>query len=438
MGFPSLETAAGTGRRRQAYAILVCTVALGMLSQFFGSSNGVIGPDLMKDLDLTADQLGLLSGSFFIVVAVLQIPLGIVLDRFGGRTVLSAMLVLAVAGSVIFSLATSFPVLLAARLLTGVGCAGLMVGSLLVLSRWFGGSRFTAAMALLFGLANVGNLLATLPLAAAVERWGWRDSFLGLAVVSGLLAVVFYAVVRDAPSGHVFHRRKRETLLQIAKGLKKVALTPGLFYILPLIAVGYASTIAVLGLWGGPYLHQVHGLDPVERGNVLLFMGAAMTVGTMFYGPLDRHFGTRKGVVLAGGALTVLALLALAALPSGAIALTTVLLCVFAFVSSFSLVAMAHGLALFSDRRRGRGLTTLNTALMGGTALMQAATGALVAFSGAADRTAAETYGLVFGFLAIAIAGALAIYVRVRDIKPSQGRAGAQPGVVEAHAHGGA
>jgi predicted MFS family arabinose efflux permease len=418
MAITSTEAVASNPVWRRGFVILGCCIALGMLSQFFRSSNGVIGPDLMADLGLTADQLGLLSGSFFIIFAMLQIPIGIVLDRFGARVALSAMLLLAIAGSVLFSLASAFPALVAARLLIGVGFAGIMVGSLLILSRWFEADRFTTAMSLLFGFSNAGNLLATLPLASAVEHWGWRGTFAGLAVLTAVLALMFYSVVRDAPAGHAYHARQPEPLLSVIKGLKEVLRTPGMFCILPLIAVGYASTIAILGLWGGPYLHDVFSLDAVTRGNVLLIMGGAMIAGTLAYGPLDRRFGTRKGVVLAGGGLTVLSLLALAAFPGVSVALTTVLLCAFAFSSSYSLVTMAHGVALFQDRTRGRGITTLNAALMGGAALLQTSAGELVAFSADTGDSARETYSMLFIFLALATAGALAIYMRVKDIPP--------------------
>src|SRR5262249_59442785 len=112
-----------------------------------------------------------------------RLPFGILLDRFGGRFVLPSMMVLSVLGALIFALAEDFTGLVAGRLLIGIGCAGLMVGSLMILGRWCSPARFATAMSVLFASANAGGLIATLPLAAAASAFGWRGTVVGPAAV---------------------------------------------------------------------------------------------------------------------------------------------------------------------------------------------------------------------------------------------------------------
>jgi MFS family permease len=397
--------------------MLVTMILLAVLSQFLRSSTGVIAPDIMTDLDLAAQDMGYLSSAFFIIFALLQIPVGVLLDRYGVRRVLATMMIVTVAGSAVFALGHSVAILVAARLMMGFGCAGLMVGSLVVLSRWCRPEQFTRMMALLFAAANAGSLVATLPLAASAAAFGWRTTFLGLAVIAAGLTALFVAVVRDAPPGEPDRPGAPRTLWASILGVGEVLRVPRLIFIVPMIAVGYASVITVLGLWGGPYLHDVRGLDPVARGNVLSAMAITMIAGTLFYGPLDRRFNTRKGVALAGSTATAAIFLIVGLLPNPSLTAIAVLLALLSFAGAYSLVAMAHGMSMFAREMTGRGSTTLNLALMGGAAAIQAATGWLVsAFGG--TGSVAMPYQAIFVFLGLATLVAAALYCRVPDIRP--------------------
>jgi predicted MFS family arabinose efflux permease len=407
------------------HRLLAAMVPLVILSQFFRSSIGVIAPNLMQDLSLSPDDLGLLAGSFFLIFAALQLPIGILLDRYGGRRVLSSMMVLTVGGALAFAAAPGFGLLLAGRLLIGTGCAGLMIGSLTILGRWYAPDRLAMAMAILFASANAGNLIATLPLAAASSVWGWRATFVGLAVLSAALTLVFFAIVRDAPDAHGYHQRRPETLPGAAAGVREVFGSRDLLHLLPMIAIGYASTIAVLGAWGGPFLHEVYGLGEVARGEALSVMAMAMILGTLAYGPLDRRFDTRRGIVVSGAVATIIVLGALALLASAGLRLVTLLLALFAFLSSYSLVVMAHGLALVPEKLAGRGAAALNAALMGGAGLVQTAIGYLMAaYPDRAGGAAAQPYALMFALIAALTGAALIVYCGARDVRPSDHRGG--------------
>jgi predicted MFS family arabinose efflux permease len=408
--------AADAAAERRVPLLLGTMISLAVLSQFFRSSSGIIAPALMAELHLSADAVGELSGAFFLVFALLQIPVGVLIDRFGARLTVATIMVSTVAGSILFATAQSLGMLILARVLIGVGCSGLMVGSLVVLSRWLTPSGFAGAMAMLFASSNAGNLAATLPLAAAATAWGWRPTFIGLAAIAAILGALFYIVVRDAPPEHQYHRRRPDSVLSVVKGLRDVFRIRDLRFVLPLIAVGYATSITILGLWGAPYLHDVYGLDAVASGNVLSTVAISMILGTLIFGRMSRWFPSRRAITTWGAIATGLVLLALGMAPGGPLWQTAILLCLFGVVGAYSLIVMTHGLALIPDRLVGRGTTTLNAALMGGAAIVQSATGLLVeAFPGAEHPSA--PYGALFLFLGGLTLTALLIYRNARDVE---------------------
>jgi predicted MFS family arabinose efflux permease len=347
---------------------------------------------------------------------LLQIPLGVLIDRFGARRTIAILMVSTVAGSLLFATAQSLGMLVLARVLIGIGCSGLMVGSLVVLSRWLPPSGFAGAMAMLFACSNAGSLAATSPLAAAATAWGWRPTFIGLAAIAAILGALFYIVVRDAPPGHQYHRRSAESMLTVVRGLRDVFRIRDLRFVLPLIAVGYATSITIVGLWGAPYLHDVYGLDAVSSGNVLSTVAVSMILGTLVFGRMSRWFRSRRAITTGGAIATGVVLLALGMAPGGPLWQTTILLCLFGFVGAYSLVVMAHGLALIPERLIGRGTTTLNAALMAGAAIVQTATGLLVKAFPGAERASAP-YGALFLFLGGLALSALLLYRKARDVE---------------------
>jgi predicted MFS family arabinose efflux permease len=402
--------------------LLACTIPLAVLSQFYRSSTGVIAPDLVAELGLTTEEIGFVSGAFFIAITALQLPIGILLDRFGARRVIAAMMGIAVAGSVAFALAGSFAGLVLARILIATGFAAVTIGSVVILRNWLPAAGLSAAMSILFAAANGGSLVATAPLARAAVWLGWRETFLVLAAISALAAVGFYLFVRDRPND-TGPSAAKEPFLQTVKGVLDVLRIPAIRLVAPLIAVGYASVIAVVGLWGGPYLYDVHGLDTTERGDALSVMAVALVLGTLVYGPLEKRFGNRRRLVTFGCLASVATLAVLAAWPHPGVPTATAFLSLFALFSGFSVIVMAHGMALLPQRLAGRGATTLNIALLGGAALIQSVSGSLLDATASVAGTQGA-YQILFALLAAVLAVALVCYRRVE----ARGPAAADPG----------
>lgn len=402
--------------------IIVATMAAAYVtSHFFRSSNATIGLDLMHDLSIGPEALGALTGAYFFGFAAMQIPCGFFFDRIGPRRTVAGMLVIATIGGIIFTLATSWPMLLAGRALVGVGFAASFIGSMVVITRWFPPDRFSTLTSLVLSIGLLGNLAATTPLAWASELAGWRAVF-GIAVVlTALAAIAVWLVVRDAPPGHPFLARTPERPREMLEGLLEVLRNRRLWPILALNFCNYACSFTVQGLWGGPFLREVHGLSAIGAGNVLLLAVIAYQIGMLVFGPLDRVLDTRKGIAITGSLVTIAMLATLALTPQPPVWLPIAAILMIGFFSASSTMVMTHGRGVIPDRLIGRGIGTINTAVMLGVACMQTLSGVIIgAFEPLPDGARSETaYRALFGVLTAVLIVAVAIYSRSRDVRPS-------------------
>ncbi|MFI5000165.1 MAG: MFS transporter [Reyranellales bacterium] len=391
--------------------LLLLLIAVTCLSQFYRVSNSVIAPELAHDLHLSARQLGWAGSAFFFALFAVQLPVGLWFDRFGARRTVAAVSLLAAAGSVWIAHSVDASDLIIGRVVVGVGCSASFMSVVFLCARWFEPRQLSTALSWVFAASNIGTLAAATPLAWLAASVGWRNSFLGLAVVTVVASAIFYAVVRDRPPGASLPHAQNESLGEVFRGLWEVWRTPGLFPLLSMHFFAYATMLTVLGVWGGPYLYDVHKLDGVQRGNVLLAMGVAQILGILAYGPMDRVLRSRKKVVLAGTALSTIVLLALALVTQPALWLAVGLLIAVCFFCAYGTVIVAQGRTLFPDRLGGRGVTTVNMAQCLGLTVLPAGTGYIVEAFGAGD----VAYRWVFATLAAGLALGSIAYLRSRD-----------------------
>ena len=403
--------------------LVVLLSAVTGLSQFYRVSNSVIGPEVAVELGLNAREVGFAGGAFFLALLVGQIPVGMAFDRWGARVTLSSISGLAVLGALLIARATDATELIAARFLVGIGCSASFMAAVFLCARWFGMQRFTIVLSWVFAMSNIGTLVAATPLAWASATIGWRHSFEALAALTAVISLAFWWLVRDDPPGVVVPPRHRETFGEIWRGLLEVWRTPGLGPVFAMHTFTYACMVTVHGVWAGPYLHDVHGLNTVDRGNILLAMGVASIVGPLVFAPLDRIFGTRKKIVVAGAISCIAVFAGLAFMPRLPLWLATALLVSLPLLSSYAIVTVSQGRALFPERLAGRGVTTVNMAQVLGASVLPALAGYLVgSFIGPGEGPGApapeEAYRSVFGMLGAGSCIGLAFYLRSKDSRP--------------------
>jgi MFS family permease len=401
-------------------ALLLMLAFTTVLSQFFRASLAVIAPELIRDLDLNARTLGLANGLFFAALMVAQVAVGFAFDRIGPRVTVAVLSVLMTIGAAMHATAMTGEYLVAARMVTGLGCAGSFMASIVLVSRWFARENWSLMASCINASSQIGILLAGTPLAITATTYGWRAAFAVSAVLSAICGVLFYAFVRDRPSPNVINLvDPKAPALGVVAGLRAVIKTPGALRAFALFSVAYAATVTFTGLWAGPYLRDIHGLDTIARGHVLTAMAIAQTIATLAYGPLDRLFNSRKRVVIAGATVTLALLISLAVIPHPPLWLALVLLVSMSAIASYGTVLLVHVRSHFPDHLAGRGATTGNMAQLAGTALLPYLTGLILdqyPLNGLAYPP--EAYAAIFSTLAIALALGLAVYLTARDIKP--------------------
>ena len=392
-----------------AAALMAALAAMTGLSQFHRASLGVIAPDLTAELALSPTVLGAANGIFFAALLLAQVPVGIALDRAGPRRTVAALTGLAVAGAAFQAFATDGATLLAARFLIGLGSGASFMAAVVLCARWHQGAAMTLALSRVFAVSQIGILLAGAPLAALSGLLGWRGALGASAVLTAACLLLWWRLVRDDPPGRPPVFRKPETLKEALLGQVSIWHLPGLARVLSMHLVGYAAAATVLGLWAGPYLADVHGLDAAGRGWALAAMGVAMPAGLLAIGPLERRVGGRRGIVTASAALAAASLFALALWPGAPLAACLLLLVLLVLFSAFPVLVVAEGRSLFPDHLVGRGATTVNLAQVLGSALLPMAMGAVVGLFPEVGGVRPEAaYRAGFGVLGAALVGGIA------------------------------
>ncbi len=380
------------------------------LSQFYRSFLAVIAPELAPELALDPQALGNVQAWWIAGFVAMQFPVGWALDTVGPRRTVASLMLAAVAGAILFARAHSAFDLNFAMALIGVGCGSIYMGAIFVFGRVNRPEQFAQLCSWLLGIGTAGNLLAASPLAYAATAIGWRGAMLVIAAATAASAVSVFLLVRDPTRLH------SERPAGFFRGLSEIISIRSLWPLLPLTAVGYSVVLAERGLWAGPYFASVHLLEPIERGNALLIMAAAMSAGAMIYGPLDRILGTRKWVVVAGSGLTAACFLMLGLVDLPLPSAIAVMAALGAFGMTYG-VLMAHGRSFFPDHLLGRGITFLNVLFIGGAGVMQPLTGTMM--KGLKDGPAAEAYAALHLVFGVSLLAALAIYIFSREHRPS-------------------
>lgn len=379
-------------------------VAAYVLSQFFRAFLAVLSPVLETDLGTNATDLAAASGYWFLAFALMQLPVGLALDRIGPRWTASSLLAIGGGGgAALFAMAEGPGAIQLAMVLIGIGCAPVLMASFYIFARTCSPAVFGTLAGATIGIGSLGNIGASLPLTTAVEEFGWRGTVGTVAAITLAIAVLLLVLIRDPV------RPADEAKGRLIDLLKMPALWP----ILIMMAACYAPAAAIRGLWIGPYYRDVFGADAALIGQASLLMGLAMVAGNFAYGPMERLLRTRKGVILGGNLLTLTCFLGLFLIPAaGGWPTLTLLMGVGFFGASFPMT-VAHGRAFIPAPLIGRGVTLLNLFGIAPTGLMQLATGKLHA--SIVPEPASAPYAAIFAFIALWIGLGLAVYALSRD-----------------------
>lgn len=371
-----------------------------ILSQFYRAFLPVLAPVLATEIGASPDDLARASGIWFLIFAVMQIPVGMSLDSVGPRRTASALFILGGAGgALVFGLAQSPLHVTIAMALIGIGCSPVLMAAYYIIARTYSPAAFGTLAGGMIGFGSIGNLAGSAPMAWSIEALGWRPTMLVLAAVSLVVGLALMAMIRDPERIETEEKGSILTLLKI----------PILWPIFIVMLVNYAPAASLRGLWAGPYLGDVFGADVGTIGRATLIMAIAMIIGNFAFGPLERLFGTRKWVVFGGISMGAMALAVLWLYPAQSLWLSTVLLALVGISGSTFAVIIGHGKSFFPAHLMGRGVTLMNLFGIGGAGIMQFATGPI--YRGALTDVASDAYVAIFAVFTIMTAAGLVAYL---------------------------
>lgn len=277
---------------------LVCLpLALAFIIVYFHRfAVGVVADNIMRDFGITeASKLGFLSSLYFYIYAALQIPAGISADYWGPRRTITVALAVTATGTFMFAWAPSLDWLFAARIVIGIGVGFIYINIVKVFATWFRGREFGTMSGLSSFTGNLGFALAATPLAAMVEIAGWRASFNMVAIITLIVGVYCWLVVRDNPAAYgwpaigeieaaegVSHNETPVASRSVFEDIRTVITNRYTWPPFVASTTLYGVYVTFAGVWGVPYLMQIYSIDRVAAANYMM----TMSLGYMLVGPV--------------------------------------------------------------------------------------------------------------------------------------------------------
>lgn len=399
---------AGTLPARTAALMFLCFAFAYFFSALVRGVTATLAPNFSAELGLTAGDLGLLAGAYFFGFAVMQLPLGNALDRFGPRRVLMVFIAVAVLGCAAFAMAQSFAGLTVARALIGVGVSACLMAPMTAFRHGFGPTAQLRANSWMLMTGSLGMVAATLPVQWLLPVFGWRGLFWALAVLFAVsIAAIAWAVPAATTAAAASEHGRADG------GYRAVFSHPIFIRFAPMGVFTYGGMVAVQSLWAGPWLVQVCGFTPQEAARGLFGINVSMLVTFMAWGVvvprLYARGWTAESLIARGIPASLVVLAAAIALGRHATAWAWALFCVTSTFVSLSQPAIGQA---FPTRLAGRALSAYNLLIFVGVFVIQWGMGLAVdAFKAAGWGVQAAFQG-AFGLLAAACTMAYVWFLR--------------------------
>jgi len=393
------------------------------LSQFYRATSAVIASELMRDLSLTAENLGFLSSIFFYAFALIQIPMGASMDIFGAKRLILFLSSVGIVGVIIFAFAHSFPVALMGRALMGVGMACALMGPYKLISIWFPPRAFATTSGLILSIGTMGSIVATAPLAFAVNWIGWRKAFLLIALIHLVITIWIYSAVKDSPveyqAGDIPDLQNKNWVKGSLDGVLSVLRLPSFWLIALAAFVRYGTYISIAGLWAGPYLEYVYNISLIERGKILMLFSVGFFLGGPILGFLsDRVFRNRKSVMLLAMFFYTIFFSPLTGFfPTPSLIMIAGIFFFIGFLTSCGNVMYANIKELLPSSISGTAMSAVNFFTMAGAGVFQHVMGITIdKFSLPQGQLLPEAFSFAFGLCFVAAALGTIAYLFVKEV----------------------
>jgi MFS family permease len=368
------------------------------LSSLLRNVNAVLAPNLVGSLALTPGQLGLLTSAFFFAFALVQLPVGIALDRYGPRKVQLVLMLIAALGAWLFARGQGFGQLVLARAIMGCGLGGCFMSAVKAISTWIAPSKLPSVHGYLIAVGGLGAASSTMPVRLALEHMDWRGLFILLAALtaaSGALIWLFAPRCAAAPAG------VRTPMLP---AILSVYRTPGFRSTISLVLLPHAVFFGIQGLWIGRWLSDVARFPDDAVAYLLYLSMAAVIFGAIAVGMITEWAGKRgvKPLEVAGAgiALFVLVQIAFVVGYKPSFQLLSVLFTLVGTITGIEYAIVAQSMP---RELTGRAATCLNLLIFVGAFLVQAGFGLVIGLwrPDAGGRYPAIAYQVAFAALVL-------------------------------------
>ncbi len=342
------------------------------LSLLLRNMNAVLAPDLVSSMSLTSGQLGALTSAFFLSYALVQLPVGMALDRYGPRKVQLVLMSVAAAGSLLFAVGHSFAELVCARALIGLGLGGCFMSAVKMISSSISPAKVPSVHGYLIAVGGLGSATATLPVRAALEHTDWRGLFIVLALLIAAAGALVWTVTPREPAPRL---AQRPTL----KSLREVYCNPQFRKTVSLILVSHAVFFGMQGLWIGRWLTDVARFSDDAVAFLLYLSMAAVIFGAIAVG-LGTERAAKRGIkpldmAAVGVALFVLVQVMMICNYAPSFQLLAVLFTLMGTITGMEYTIVAQSLP---RELTGRASTCLNLLIFIGAFLVQAGFGQII------------------------------------------------------------
>lgn len=408
--------------RRMAVVVFLAFALAYFFSALVRAITATLSPTLTAEFSLSAQDLGLLAGGYFLGFSLTQLPLGRWLDKHGPKKVILAFLMFAVLGCLAFAWADSFHGLLAARVLCGMGVSACLMAPLTGYRRWFDASTQLRTNSWMLMTGSLGMLAATLPVQWLMPIWGWRALFvmLGVMIAIAMLLIALVVPVWQKATPTV---DTPQTPPDDDGSYREIWRSAYFWRMTPIGFFSYGGMVAIQTLWAGPWMTQVAGWTAAEAASGLFLINLAMLVTFWLWGLITPGLARRGipverliawGLPLSFGVIAALVWMG-PAVGAGA-AVGVALLCV---TSTFVALAQpAVGMA-FPPHLAGRALSAYNLVVFAGIFVVQWGIGLLVDAGRGLGLANAQAYQMALACFGLSSVASWAFFMLK---KPAQSR----------------
>ena len=381
------------------------------ISALLRAITATLSPLLSSEFNLTAGNLGLLAGGYFLGFASMQIPLGYLLDKHGPKKIVSAFLLIAIIGTVAFALAQSFSGLLISRILIGVGVSACLMGPLTGYRIWFKDEYQQRANAWMLMVLSMGFVFSTLPVQLLLPTVGWRWIF---GLITFLIFIVIVLVLLFIPN---WKTKENERYQKSDKSLTDVWKNKFFRSTIPLGLFNYGGLVAIQTLWAGPWMVKVAGYTPLQSATGLFWINITMLLAFFIFGyilPKITKLGIESMKLMKLGLpISYLSLLSIiiAGENAGAMYFTIYILTSIVLTLTQPAVALS-----FPTSLAGKSLTSFNLLIFVGTFLMQWGIGLIIDLCQFLGKEEVESFKISFTvYLIICIFSYLYFILKNKD-----------------------